>query len=200
MTDFLRDAEYRTESWQRRHSPEVITQLGVWRWKGIQKYAGRILDLICGKRVIDFGGFDGPLGFGSIVVDQKAEYKTLDDVLGQVGVIFTSHTLEHLDDPATWLHKALARLANGGYLIVHVPAWTCERWRADQYTNERQPTGHRHTFCLWPEVPCVVRTPEEWITITESIAFKWIDRLVPGNIELAEYVGDDSILVIARKP
>lgn len=197
MSDFLNDAEYRTASWRRRHSPEAIAQLGVWRWKGIQKHAGRILDLICGKRVIDFGGADGPLGFGSIMVDEKANYKTLDDVPGPVDVIFTSHTLEHLDAPAPWLDNACSRLVSGGCnereepveggrLIAHVPAWTCSRWRQDEYHNPRQPNGHKTTFSLGEATPCD--------------ATNILGMLTSFDIELAEYVGDDSIFVIARKP
>lgn len=179
MSEFLHDAEQRTESWQRRHSPEAIAQLGVWRWKGIQKHAARILDAICGKRVIDFGGADGPLGFGSIVVDSKSEAKTLDDIAGQVDVIFTSHTLEHVEDVEGFLTESFHKLLNGGVLIAHVPAWTCERWRADRYNNSAQPNGHKHTF----DIP----------GLAERFSLSGFD------MELAEYCGDDSIIIFARK-
>ena len=195
MSIFLDDAELRTESWQRRHSPEAIAQLGVWRWKGIQQYAGKILDLICGKRVIDFGGFDGPLGFGSIVVDQKAEYKTLADVPGDVDVIFSSHTLEHLDYPRRWMREACGRLVSDGLLILHVPSWTCKRWRAGEYSNPNQPNGHKWTFCLnkdWRDTPNDMDGTIIDITVGKHHA--------GFDVELAEYVGDNSILLIARKP
>ncbi len=194
MNNFLHDAEDRTESWKRRHTPEMIEALGVWRWKGIQDNAARILDLICGKRVIDFGGADGPLGFGSIVVDQKAECKTLDDVDGQVDVIFTSHTLEHLDDPAAWLEEAHARLNDGGHLIVHVPAYTCRRWRKEKYDNPNQANGHKHTFCLWPSCTTDAMTQLGGM-VADAMSLESVNDLYE-----AEYVGDDSILVIARKP
>lgn len=195
MNNYLHDAEHRTESWKRRHTPDAVAQLGVWRWKGIQDNAARILELICGRRVIDFGGFDGPLGFGSIVVDQKAEHKTLDDVDGQVDVIFTSHTLEHLDDPAAWLKEAHAKLADGGHLIAHVPAWTCERWRPEQYNNPTQSNGHKHAFVLYPDMPRYGYFDDN----RDVPVATYISKIVPGDIEFAEYVGDDSILVIARK-
>ncbi|MFA5234959.1 MAG: methyltransferase domain-containing protein [Sulfurimonas sp.] len=184
---FLHDAEYRTESWQRRHSPEAIAQLGVWRWNGIQDNAARILDIICGKRVIDFGGADGPLGFGSIVVDEKADHKTLDDIDGPIDVIFTSHTLEHLNNPAHWICETRSKLNKGGYLIVHVPSWTCQRWHKDAYVNPKQKNGHKHTLSLLPAAGDEV---------TKGV----LDWFRGWAIELAEYVGDDSILVIARKP
>jgi hypothetical protein len=188
MTGFLHDAEFHTESWKRRHSPEAIAQLGVWRWKGMQQHAGRILDLICGKRVIDFGGADGPLGFGSVVVDEKAKHKTINEVDGQVDVIFTSHTLEHLEGTALpkWMLAATTKLRYGGYLILHVPALTCKRWRHDVYHNPRQPNGHKHTFTLDGQ--------------DSADATNICSEICNLDIELAEYVGDDSILVIARKP
>ena len=186
---FLDDAEQRTESWKLRHSPEAVAQLGVWRWKGIQQHAGTILDLICGKRVIDFGGYDAPLGFGSIVVDEKAEHKSLSDVGGPVDVIFTSHTLEHLDNPAEWLRDAHEKLNEGGFLIVHVPAWTCKRWRAEQYDNPNQTNGHKWTFAITGSDAVGVTG---WTTRIDALLFGFV-------IELAEYVGDNSILVIARK-
>jgi len=194
LTDFLNDAEQRTDSWKRRHSPESIAQFGVWRWKGIQKHAGRILDLIFGKRVIDFGGADGPLGFGSIVVDQKAEYKTLADVPGKVDVIFTSHTLEHLDDPLEWLVEAADKLTDDGCLILHVPSWRCKRWRANEYANPKQPNGHKWTFAL------ISDNDDELC----KMPFLPIDILVVNKrvrlwSEVACNCGDNSIIVIARK-
>lgn len=194
MNTFLHDAEHRTESWKIRHSPEAIAQLGAWRWKGIQDNSAMIFNLIVGKRVIDFGGFDGPLGFGSIVVDEKAELKTLDDVDGQVDVIFTSHTLEHIDNVEGWLQQAVGILRRNGYMIVHVPAWTCERWRPKKYSNPRQPNGHKWMFGLSGDY--ADDYPPQKAAIIDSI-------MACGKvglwIEYAEYVGDNSILVIARK-
>lgn len=194
MTNFLHDAEHRTESWKRRHSPDAIAQLGVWRWKGIMDNAGRILDLIVGKRVIDFGGADGPLGFGSIVVDEKAERKTLNDVDGQVDVIFTSHTLEHLEQPEVWLKEAAAKLTDGGHLIIHVPAFTCKRWQKEVYNNPNQPNGHKHTFSLWPSCTTDATTQLGGV-VADAMSLESVNDLYE-----ADYVGDNSILIIARKP
>jgi hypothetical protein len=159
----------------------------------VQDNATLILGLITGKRVIDFGGFDGPLGFGSIVVDEKAELKTLDSVGGQVDVIFTSHTLEHLEDPQRWLEAAYARLEGNGVLIVLVPSYTCRRWRKGLYANQAQPTGHNHTFALSTDASA--QGPNgEWCDKIDSMV-----SLAEFTIEDARYVGDDSVLVIARK-
>jgi hypothetical protein len=188
---FLHDAEHRTESWKYRHSPDAIAQLGVWRWKEIQENASAILGIICGKRVIDFGGADGPLGFGSIVVDEKVEHKTLSDVQGELDVIFTSHAIEHLEDAKKWINDAFANLNRGGVVIIHVPAHTCRRWRKGSYANPNQASEHKHTFALSTDVGL----PDgDWYDRIDSMV-----SLAGFSIESCEYVGDDSILVIARK-
>jgi hypothetical protein len=184
---FLDDAELKTESWRLRHSPEAIRTLGVWRWKGMQRNMERILALCVGKRVIDFGGADGPLGLGSIVVDSKAEHKSLDDVPGLVDVVFTSHTIEHLQDVAAWMATAATKLYPGGCLIAHVPAWTCKRWQAGEYHNDRQ-TDHQWTFALW----------YDWRPTIEIAINKLIED-AGFEIELAEHCGDNSLMVIGRK-
>ena len=176
----LHDAELRTESWRRRHSPEAIAQLGVWRWRGMQDNAAMILGLIVGKRVLDFGGADAPLWFGSVIDDIRCKRCSPSDDPWEV--IFTSHTLEHCESVRGTLERLRNRLEDGGTLIVHVPAYTCQRWNADAYDNPAQPTGHKWTFGLG-----------------EATA---IDRLVQEagfDVQFAEYVGDDSILLVGRK-
>lgn len=180
---FLDDAELRTESWLLRHSPEAIHTLGVWRWKGMQRNMERILSLCVRKRVIDFGGVDGPLGLSSIVVDCKADNKTLDDVAGLVDVVFTSHCLEHCERPELLVLKFAYKLISHGAIIVHVPAWTCTRWRADSYHNDKQ-QPHLHTFGLLSDAY------GEPIDSMVATAFE---------IQLAEHCGDNSLMVIGRK-
>ena len=62
------------------------------------------MNAVIGKRCIDFGGFDGPLGNGSVIVDQKSDdYKDLQDLPSHWwDTVFTSHTLEHIPDLAGW--------------------------------------------------------------------------------------------------
>lgn len=188
---FLDDAELKTESWRLRHSPEAIRTLGVWRWKGMQRHMDRILGLCAGKRVIDFGGADGPLGLGAIIVDNK--YDTfLDDQL-PADVLFTSHTLEHCTDLTGILRDIADKVLPGGYLIAHVPAWTCKRWRAGEYSNDRQ-TDHRHTFALAGD-------NDRFSYSGEFIDVHFLDTLMAKHfdIQLAEHCGDNSIMVIGRK-
>ena len=179
---FLHDAQDRTESWKRRHSPEAIAIYGAWRWKGIQDNASAIFNEFHGNLIMDFGGKDGPIGFGSWVCDKEDDPENFFP-----DVIFSSHTIEHISDASgiikdfyRWLGK------EGGCLILHVPAYTCERWRAGSYHNEKQ-SDHLHTFCLSQDA---------------ETGFECIDRMVAEagfDIEKAEYVGDDSILIIARR-
>lgn len=180
---FNDDAEQRTRSWRLRHSPEARATLGAWRWLGMQRHMDRILELCVGKTVIDFGGADGGLGLGSVVVDLRAELQTLDDYHGMADVIFTSHTLEHLDQPGLWMLKASDKLNAGGYVIIHVPSWTCRRWCVPAYHSETQ-SPHLHTFGL----------------LSDGCG-EPIDAMaaMPFEIELAEHCGDNSILVIGRK-
>jgi len=199
---FLHDAEFRTPDYERRHSDATRAQMGVWRWKGIQRHATRILEIICGKRVLDFGGADGPLGFGSVIADVKTPpavgYMVSADGIHwkfhsmAFDVIFTSHTLEHM--PPTALQDTLKSFADaivaGGYLIVHVPACTCRRWLPANYGNSEQ-EPHRLSFTLFRDHTTM---------LSDRFAIDALLALAGFDIELAEYCGDDSILVIARKP
>ena len=187
MPVFLDDAELQTGSWQLRHCPSAIERLGVWRWRGMLDNMTRLLPLIVGRRVIDFGGHDAPVGFGALVVDRRGPLYSLDEIRGEAETVFTSHTLEHVVNLPGILDALADKLLPGGSLIVHVPAWTCTRWRAGDYSNPRQ-SDHRHTFALTtgerPEMP-----------------HRCIDLEVARVVKVtfAEYVGDNSILVIGAK-
>lgn len=188
---FLHDAEYRTKSWQRRHSPEAIATHGAWRWAGMRRHQERIEEIVCAAGfVIDFGGTDGPLGLGSTIVDVKS-YTTIDAIAGESAeVLFTSHCLEHIDDVDSIAQVCNDKVMPGGHIICHVPAWTCRRWRAEVYSNPNQTAPHVTTFKLSLD------------TTPFLINDKSVDRLPlfhHTTIELAEHCGDDSIMVIAQK-
>lgn len=184
---FLDDAQQCTESWKLRHSLIARAMLGVWRWKGMQRHMERILGIIDGRTVIDFGGADGPLSpYASVVDIQGGEYKTLDEVPYRPDVIFTSHTLEHIRDIHGMIEQFAEKMEVGGYLICHVPAWTCERWRPSQYKSGTQ-TPHLHCFCLMVE-----NERPQGVAIDYLIVRRFV-------IELAEHCGDNSIMVIGRK-
>lgn len=165
------------------HSPEAIRAVGAWRWPLVSKHRELILRELEGKRAIDFGGLAGSVGYGAIVVDHGAEYRAIYDVPGQVDTVFTSHTLEHVEDVETCLGCIRRKLTTGGALIAQVPSWRFESLRAENWPH------HVHTFRLScrvdPEAPA---------------RYTALDVLVSGwaEIELAEDDGE-CILLIARK-
>lgn len=185
---FLDDAELKTESWRLRHSHAAIQTLGAWRWIGVQRHALKILDICRHGPVIDFGGADGPLGLGSVVVDLKAAYRTLDEVPGHAAAVFTSHTLEHSEDLYGTINAIADKLVPRGWLICHVPAWTCTRWQAGSYANANQETPHRHTFALIGDD-------------VEADNLTCIDSVLSERFELSvcEHCGDNSLMLIGRK-
>ncbi len=188
---FLDDAQLRTDDWIQRHSIENRRLVGVRRWKGITRFWHRLMPLVDWRTldVLDFGGADGPLDGADICDCQPGhKWRHLSDIpAGYYDTVFTSHALEHVLN----LDGALAefgRITNDqGAVIVHVPAWTCERWRHTVYQNPDQDSPHVHTFCLWGT------------SLVESTAIdQAVARVFPRST-LAAYVGDNSILIIAHK-
>jgi len=119
--------------------------VGAWRWQllhepPILKVLRQWIDEA--DRIIDFGGAAGPMGYGAIVVDRQAEIRSLDDVEGQVDLIFTAHTLEHVRDLGLALCSIHWKLPLGGRVIVLVPSWQNTALRAENHIH------HAHTFCL----------------------------------------------------
>jgi SAM-dependent methyltransferase len=148
-------------------------------------------------RVIDFGGAGGPLGLGSLVVDRlerdalgrAVPYASLAAAGSGHDVAFSSHALEHipaLDEALADLH---ASLRPGGQLLLHLPAFSCERWRAGVHRNERF-NDHVWTFGIGPEPAGV--TCQSYVDIAARVAATF-------EVELAEYCGDDSIFLRARR-
>jgi hypothetical protein len=193
----LHEAQNQTRSYQFRHG-EAAPRLGVFRWRGMQKHRDRVLALIekAEGGVLDFGGAGGPLGLGSVVVDQldrdalgrPVELHSLADARGRASVVFSSHALEHVPPLDEVLQQMRESLMPGGALIVHVPSYFCERWRAGLHSNERF-NDHVWTFGL-----------EDSPRITGLQGYANIATRIEAffNVELAEYCGDDSIFVLAH--
>lgn len=202
----LDEMEQRTKSAYLRHR-DLAPLLGVWRWRGMQRHAEAIL---CemereGGRVLDFGGAGGPLGLGSMVVDllerdaqgNTVSFHSLDQVRHfrtrepVATCVFTSHALEHVPDLDAGLAQIAACLAPSGLLIAHVPAYTCVRWRVGVHTNAEGFGEHCWDFGLTDEAP--IPGLRAYTNIAARIAAAGL------AVELAEYCGDDSIMVMARK-
>jgi len=183
--DGVDSADLRTPNYRFRHGNRA--SLGVWRWLGVYEHkdflSGLVLDDT--KRGLDFGGALGPLGHDVEICD-------INDNLGDYpeesfDYIWTSHTLEHIDDITGTLEALQRTVKLGGTVIMHLPAWTCERWHAGRF-----PTfGHKHTFCLAQDVEKARGCP----------ALIAIDTMVSNYFEVksAEMCGDNSIFLILER-
>jgi SAM-dependent methyltransferase len=193
----LHEAQNETRNYRFRHKDQA-SRLGVFRWRGIEKHLSTILQLVAskGSTVVDFGGAGGPLGLGSILVDQlkrdrlgrPVPYHSLQEVPKPVDVVFSSHTLEHIPDLDSILAQFAQTLRRDGHLLLHLPAFSCERWRAGKHDHKKF-NPHVWTFGIGPKpgnVEC-----EAYLDIAERIR-RWFD------IEMVEYCGDDSIFLHGR--
>jgi SAM-dependent methyltransferase len=194
----LHEAQNETRNYRFRHH-EVAQRLGVFRWRGIQKHLDTILPLLTtpGGKIIDFGGAGGPLGFGAEVVDKleqdawgrEVRRHSLADVGDDVDVVFSSHALEHIAELDDILRSMQRCLRPGGQLILHVPSFQCERWRAGVHTNRRY-SDHVWTFGIGREprgIQC-----QNYVDIVQKTSELF-------EVGRAEYCGDDSIFILARK-
>jgi hypothetical protein len=193
----LHEAQTLTRSFLHRHH-EVHGILGAFRWRGFHEHMEEILDVITTHGpVIDFGGAAGPIGLGTEIVDSLAvdrsgkpvRYHRLTDLPSAPGAVISSHTFEHIPNLSDVVGEIAMSLKPGGILIAHVPCFTCERWRAGTHANARY-GDHVSTFGLSGAKPSV-----------QLNRYTEIDRLVASHLAVtsAAYVGDDSILLVARK-
>lgn len=194
----LHEAQNKTQNFLFRHM-EMNHRLGAFRWRGVYKHRDFIMQAIGTEKtkVLDLGGAASPLGFHAKVVDflekdaygRAVPYRTLDQVEEAVDVVFTSHTLEHIPELETVVQQVQQVLVPGGLFIIHVPAYHCERWRAGIHTN-RVYNDHYWTFGLAGS-----EVPDGLVNYNEIDQF--IGRFF--EVELAEYCGDDSIFIVAKK-
>ena len=193
------EAETATKSFLFR-AFEADNMLRAFRWRGIQENLDLVLDLIMGSSgtVVDLGGAASPFGCGSVIVDRLAydadgnevPYSSLSELPEQAEVILSSHTLEHIPELDEELERIRAALVPGGTFVAHIPAFTCTRWRAGNHANALF-GDHVWTFGL-SGTPSV---PEGLVNYVEFdvLAGRYF------KVESAEYCGDDSIFVVARR-
>jgi len=186
-------AEFMQGGWLMRHNKSAREYYGVWRWHGMYEYKERIKEVIQGKRVIDMGGADGPLGFGSLIVDKNprvlGEISTAvftDDMANlranSVDVVFSSHTLEHFDSLGAEIEKIWRALTPVGKIIFHLPS---VKNMANWHPSKK--AGHKRIFALDDHAdPAVVRID----TLLELSGF---------GLPVANYCGDASIMIIGEK-
>lgn len=194
----LHEAQNETRNFLSRHHT-YRDRLGIFRWRGMQKHLELILEKVTqsGATVLDLGGAACPLGFGSKVVDHLAsdaygrpvDFHSLAEVVEPVDTIFTSHTLEHIEPLEAVIAEIFDTLKPAGYLLAHVPSYTCDRWWPGVHSHERY---HDHVWCFG------LRTDNPPAGVSKFAA---IDEIIATHfkVDLAEYCGDDSIFVVARK-
>src|SRR5690606_30960590 len=118
----LHEAQNQTANFRYRHF-DCKNRLGIFRWRGIERNLDFLLPILTDsqKRIIDFGGAASSVGFHSVVVDQlrtdafgnPVPFHSLSEVEGEVDVIFSSHTLEHIPDLDGILGSIAAKLKPG---------------------------------------------------------------------------------------
>ena len=195
----LYDAEPKTNNYNIRHF-QLTQKLGGWRWKGMFTYRETFIPLIFSKELkgIDFGGSQRPIASHLDIVDiestdfygRPVKYKSLDEVDYDIDFIFSSHTLEHIPNLNETLNQIYTNLVKDGILALNLPSYSCKRWWADT-GNWMGGTPHVHTFKLKKtkvneDIPNLLNIDE----ILEDVGF---------NISLAEYAGDNNIIVFAEK-
>lgn len=177
------EARDRTDSYRFRHDADMRAVLGVWRWRGLYDHRELLLPILeNAKSILDHGGGACPLEFGADVVESDAELAACE---GPYDVVFSSHTLEHCKNVSATIAKFTELLRHGGYLILHVPAYTAPHWNAGTVRENDAIHGpHLWNFCLasdWSKCPAPQFTIDD-------------DAFL-----MTKYVGDNSILVVASK-
>lgn len=196
---FTDDAEQHTRDYLYRHSEDMLKKLGCWRWKGMflnRRYLVPIL-LDTHKKGVDIGGAYGPVSKNVTIVDfntkdvfgRPVKYRMLDDLDFKPDFIFASHVFEHIQELEAVVKQCAEVLADGGQLIIMVPAYTCKAWWADTHKN-RAHGHHIWTFAL-------SGTP-----ITEEVPhLKYLDEVIAEylTVDRKQYTGDNSIFITASK-
>lgn len=196
--NLINSEEYKNlnwHDWDSRHNEDMQKKYGVWRWAGIFENRELILKEIGENRIIlDIGGALAPIGFGSFVIDTLPSTIQGEPVISgrvsdveneNVDMIFSSHCLEHIKYIKETLHMWSEKLVSGGSLVLHVPSINGSRyWHPDVKPE------HFWLFCLKDYAPRDIKKIVPIDYLLEQIDFR---------IEVAKYVGDNSILVISRK-
>lgn len=108
----------------------------------------------CRGRGLDVGAGRWPL-YGAIPVDVQGGGDAMDLPAGLFDYVFSSHCLEHLEDPIAALEHWQSRLRPGGVLFLYLPHPDMKYWLPQ---NCRK---HRHTW-----------KPEEMAEILTDLGFE----------------------------
>lgn len=200
---FLYDAEPGTPNYVYRHNhqaSDIASKLGGWRWKGLFTFREQIVPILYDKTLkgVDFGGAQRPISSHIDIIDldlvdyykRPVKFNSLSQIEHKLDFIFSSHTFEHIPNLSDILNEIYDALTVGGKLIVNLPSYTCIRWRANN-GEDMGGTEHQHTFKLSKtNVDEDINNLKDIDTVLEDHGFKVI---------LAEYTGDNSIVLILEK-
>lgn len=201
--NYLHDAEPSTENYKFRHGPNAV-KMGAWRWKGIFTHLEKFKSLLFDSNLkgVDLGGASNPISPILDIVDiqptdlygNKVKYSSLKDIPKPIDFIYSSHTLEHILDLDQIVSDMFKSLKPQGILALNLPSYSCKRWRANggHIHKGLGGTPHLHTFKL---SSTKVNEVIDSLVDIDSILIKH-----KFNITLAEYTGDDSIVIFAQKP
>lgn len=120
-------------SYKGKQYPEYLKQ-----WDGCQYITPAALKF-CKGTGLDIGAGDWPLP-GAIPVEKKYGGDANGLPIGEFDYVFSSHCLEHLDDPIAALEHWKTRLKPGGVLFLYLPHPDSEYWLPQ---NCRK---HRHSW------------------------------------------------------
>ncbi len=113
-----------------------------------------IAQQFCKGHGLDIGAGKWPFS-GAIPIELKDGGDAMDLPEEKFDYVFSSHCLEHLNDPIAALEHWKTRLVDGGVLFLYLPSPDMEYWRPE---NCRK---HRHSW-----------TPERMAEIVTALGFK----------------------------
>ena len=190
---------------EKRHSEQNREKWGAWRWLGIMDNKDAILRIILrpGRRIWDIGGAKGPLGFGSEIVDiakidiwgRPVAYRDITEISSMADVIFSSHMLEHVENPWMEVEAWRKKLVIGGYLILYVPGTM-----GYQHWHPKHKPAHKWLFMTDAALPHDLIMDWRIAPLTDMYG-KGKNNSILEDFDIIKnvHVQDSSILVLARK-
>lgn len=168
-------------------------------YPGLMKYAPFIRFICRDKNVADFGGCENTLDVSAniFIVDMKSEYHSTTDVPVKLDIIFSSHTLEHVDDLENTIDEFYRSLTDGGLLILHVPDWRYFGWWSHKFQHDHASgSSHKRIFKLTTDY--IYHKDIEGGSLDTVVA---IDQVIADKftVLICEHVEFDSIFILAQK-
>lgn len=197
-------AELKTLNFKLRHHIENKT-LGSWRWLGTFENKELISNYVFSKKLkgIDLGGARGPISLNVDICDhldkdifgRKVKYNSISSIENNsIDFIWSSHTLEHIPNLEDELKELSKKVKKGGKIILNLPAYSCKRWRSGlhKYEDIKGDSSHLYTFYLSNDKEIDTKEKEYYLAIDKLIKKYFV-------IEIAKYVGDNSIFIYGEK-